>query len=106
MYEFSYAGVCVHAHKNKNTCISRNIHTRNSHTTLHTYIHTYIHTYTRFLKPLGRVKFLFASKVVVKTVAGAMASMGPVLGLVGFVVLLFGVAGVYLFGKVRYFHAF
>ncbi len=37
---------------------------------------------------------------MVKTVAGAMASMGPVLALVGFVVLLFGVAGVYLFGKV------
>eukprot|EP00282_Hemiselmis_andersenii_P042161 CAMPEP_0172056502 /NCGR_PEP_ID=MMETSP1043-20130122/5829_1 /TAXON_ID=464988 /ORGANISM="Hemiselmis andersenii, Strain CCMP441" /LENGTH=238 /DNA_ID=CAMNT_0012715933 /DNA_START=145 /DNA_END=858 /DNA_ORIENTATION=+ len=53
----------------------------------------------RFLKPLARVEFLFASKVVVKTVAGAMASMGPVLALVGFVVLLFGVAGIYIFGR-------
>jgi hypothetical protein len=36
----------------------------------------------RFLKPLGRVRALFASKVVVKTVAGALAGMPPVLALV------------------------
>lgn len=53
----------------------------------------------RFLKPLGRVRFLFPSKVVVKTVAGAMASMGPVLSLVGFAVLFFGIVGIFLFGK-------
>lgn len=53
----------------------------------------------RFLKPLGRVKLFFPSKVVVKTVAAAMQSMGPVLSLVGFALFFFGVAGIYIFGK-------
>ena len=35
----------------------------------------------------------------VQTVAGALGSMGPVLALVAFVVLLFGVGGIYIFGK-------
>jgi hypothetical protein len=37
--------------------------------------------------------------VCVQTVAGALGSMGPVLALVAFVVLLFGVGGIYIFGK-------
>jgi hypothetical protein len=37
-------------------------------------------------------EFTYVYLCVVKTVAGAMTSMGPVLALVGFVVLLFGVA--------------
>lgn len=52
----------------------------------------------RMLKPLGRVEFLFPSKVVVKTVAAAMQSMGPVLSLVAFAMFFFGVAGIYIFG--------
>ena len=52
----------------------------------------------RFLKPLGRVKVLFPSKVVVKTVAAAMGSMGPVLALVGFAMFFFGIMGIYIFG--------
>jgi len=48
----------------------------------------------RFLKPMGRVKMLFPSKVVVKTVAAAMQSMGPVLSLVFFAMFFFGVAGI------------
>ncbi len=47
----------------------------------------------RFLKPFGRVKALFASKVVVKTVSEAIAQMGPVLSLVGFMILLFSIMG-------------
>jgi hypothetical protein len=47
----------------------------------------------RFLKPLGRVKALFASKVVVKTVSEAIQQMGPVLSLVIFVILLFSIMG-------------
>jgi hypothetical protein len=47
----------------------------------------------RFLKPLGRVKSLFASKVVVKTVSEAIASMAPVLSLVSFMILLFSIMG-------------
>jgi hypothetical protein len=52
----------------------------------------------RMLKPLGRVKFLFPSKVVVKTVAAALQSMGPVISLVAFAMFFFGVAGIYIFG--------
>ena len=52
----------------------------------------------RMLKPLGRVKFLFPSKVVVKTVAASMQSMAPVLSLVAFAMFFFGVAGIYIFG--------
>ena len=47
----------------------------------------------RFLKPLGRVKALFASKVVVKTVSEAIQSMAPVLSLLFFVILMFGIFG-------------
>ena len=53
----------------------------------------------RFLKPLGKVPFLFPSKVVVKTVAASMQSMGPVISLVAFALFFFGVAGIYIFGK-------
>lgn len=53
----------------------------------------------RFLKPLGRVRVLFPSKVVVKTVAASMQSMGPVLSLVFFAMFFFGVMGIYVFGK-------
>jgi hypothetical protein len=47
----------------------------------------------RFLKPFGRVKALFASKVVVKTVSEAIEQMAPVLSLVSFMILLFSIMG-------------
>ena len=53
----------------------------------------------RFLKPLGRVKLFFPSKVVVKTVSASLQSMGPVLSLVFFAMFFFGVAGIYIFGN-------
>ncbi len=53
----------------------------------------------RFLKPLGRMKALISSKIVVKTVADAIGSMIPVLSLVFFFTLLFAIIGINLFGK-------
>ena len=53
----------------------------------------------RFLKPLGRIKALFSSKVVVKTVADAIGSMVPVFSLVCFFTLLFAIIGINLFGR-------
>ena len=53
----------------------------------------------RFLKPLGQIKALIASKIVVKTVADAIGSMMPVLSLVFFFTLLFAIVGINLFGR-------
>jgi len=53
----------------------------------------------RFLKPLGRIRVLLPSKVVVQTVKSAITSMAPVLALLAFALLFFGVVGIYLFGS-------
>ena len=53
----------------------------------------------RFLKPLGRMKALISSKIVVKTVVDAIGSMIPVLSLVFFFTLLFAIVGINLFGR-------